>query len=517
MVLRCAWGTCNVDERYPERLQNGVKLILFPKPKTNLQKCLRWIKACGRPHEQLNIQRINKHKAVCSKHFVGGNGPTVEFPDPLQADGSAVRPTRPLRKRTSTFTESNPVSKKKKLLCTTDIEHGEDVNSTTETETSNNTSSGNNISIQTEEPWISPFEMFAMATELHVLREKEKQYEATICTLKEEIKELKDKLSSDDQKPSFGVDEVIRREGKLKNLFKYYTGIVYIRFAGLLAFLVSDGSSVNYEKGRKDISMLSLQDGLFLTLCRLRHNFGLKDLSVRFKLSLQSSGIVFNTWISLMYYKLGQLCIWPHRDVIINNMPKDFKNDYPTTLVIIDGTEFRTQSPCALGLQSQLYSDYKSSTTLKALIGCDPNGSVIFASELFTGCISDKQICEQSGFYNVLESLKLEGYVKDGDAIMADKGFTIREELSNLNLVLNIPPMASSTSQMSVSDTLLTEKIAKHRVHIERLIAKVKTYKMLSVRIPTSLFKNINKIWSVCCHLTLFHDVFVTDSKNCSI
>lgn len=51
-----------------------------------------------------------------------------------------------------------------------------------------------------------------MATGLHVLREKEKQYEATICTLKEEIKELKDKLSSDDQKPSFGVDEVIRRE-----------------------------------------------------------------------------------------------------------------------------------------------------------------------------------------------------------------------------------------------------------------------------------------------------------------
>lgn len=67
MVLRCAWGTCNVDERYPERLRNGVRLILFPKPKTNLEKCLRWIKACGRPHDQLNVQRINKHKAVCSK------------------------------------------------------------------------------------------------------------------------------------------------------------------------------------------------------------------------------------------------------------------------------------------------------------------------------------------------------------------------------------------------------------------------------------------------------------------
>ena len=81
----------------------------------------------------------------------------------------------------------------------------------------------------------------------------------------------------------------------------------------------------------------------FLTLCRLRHNFGLKNISVRFELSLQSSGVVFNTWISLMYLELGQLCIWPHRNVIISNMPKDFKQCYPTTLVIIDGTEFKSQ------------------------------------------------------------------------------------------------------------------------------------------------------------------------------
>lgn len=99
-----------------------------------------------------------------------------------------------------------------------------------------------------------------------------------------------------------------------------------------------------------------------------------------------------------MYFKLGQLCIWPHRDVIINNIPKDFKHDYPRTLVIIDGTEFRIQAPCALGLQSQLYIDHKFSTTLKALIGCDPNGSVIFASELFTARISDKQIVNSLDF-----------------------------------------------------------------------------------------------------------------------
>ena len=58
-----------------------------------------------------------------------------------------------------------------------------------------------------------------------------------------------------------------------------------------------------------------------------------------------------------------------------------------------------------LALQSQLYSDYKSSTTLKGLIGCDPNGSVIFISGLFTGSMSNKQITKQSGFLDVLEKM----------------------------------------------------------------------------------------------------------------
>ena len=57
---------------------------------------------------------------------------------------------------------------------------------------------------------------------------------------------------------------------------------------------------------------------------------------------------------------------------------------------------------------------------------------------------------------------------------------------------------------MSVADSKMTSKIAKHRVHIERLIKKVKTYCIVSDKIPTSLFHTINQIWTVCCYLTLF-------------
>jgi hypothetical protein len=232
---------------------------------------------------------------------------------------------------------------------------------------------------------------------------------------------------------------------------------------------------------------------------------------MRFELTVQSAGSIFNTWVDHMYFKFGQSSIWPHRDTIMKNMPKEFKMDFPNTLIIIDGTELKTQTPCALGLQSQLHSDYKSSTTLKALIGCDPSGSVTFISELFTGSISDKAITEQSGFYDLITQLKQHGYVKEGDAVMADKGFTIGGELKELGLSLNIPPFSASGSQMSAGDSYKTQKIAKHRVHIERLIAKVKTFQILSNTIPTYLFQSINKIWSICCFLTLFQDTFVTD------
>ncbi|KAI8484842.1 hypothetical protein Bbelb_374390 [Branchiostoma belcheri] len=38
-----------------------------PKPKTRLEACMRWIKACGRPHWQLNVGKITKDTYVCSK------------------------------------------------------------------------------------------------------------------------------------------------------------------------------------------------------------------------------------------------------------------------------------------------------------------------------------------------------------------------------------------------------------------------------------------------------------------
>lgn len=59
----------------------------------------------------------------------------------------------------------------------------------------------------------------------------------------------------------------------------------------------------------------------------------------------------------------------------------------------IDGTstELNIQRPSSLTKQSQCYSDYKSSTPLKEIVGIDPKGSIIFSSMLFSGSMSDNE------------------------------------------------------------------------------------------------------------------------------
>ena len=123
-------------------------------------------------------------------------------------------------------------------------------------------------------------------------------------------------------------------------------------------------------------------------------------------------------------------------------MTEGFKRLYPKTRVILDCTEIYVQSPSFLLLQSQLYSTYKSNTTLKGLVGIAPHGAITFVSALYTGSISDKEITRVSGILDLLET---------GDAVMADKGFDIGDMLRDKGIGLNLPPFLRYSGQFALS------------------------------------------------------------------
>ena len=121
---------------------------------------------------------------------------------------------------------------------------------------------------------------------------------------------------------------------------------------------------------RKYYSNLSVEDDFLLVLMKLRLGLWTIDLAVvRFNISEGTVSKLFTTWINYLYVRLGDLKISPQRNVIIANMPPNFKEKYPNTVIIIDATELRIQTPSSLLRQSQSYSSYKSTNTFKSLIG----------------------------------------------------------------------------------------------------------------------------------------------------
>ena len=259
----------------------------------------------------------------------------------------------------------------------------------------------------------------------------------------------------------------------------------------------SDASETPSPAGRPRNMLLI--DEFFMFLCRMRAGLLEQDLAVRFNIHISSCSRKIITWCNFLYFVLGSMSIWPSREQVDRHMPQCFKNVYPKTRVILDCTEIRTQAPSSLVLSSQFYSNYKSSHTLKALIGIAPNGATTFISTLYTGCISDVEIVKLSGILDLIEQ---------GDSVMADKGFTIEDDLKIRGATLNIPPFLRDTNSISGQFTLKeieqTQQIAAIRIHVERAIRRIKEFHFFDSVVPLTLTGSINQLWTVCSALCNF-------------
>jgi len=257
---------------------------------------------------------------------------------------------------------------------------------------------------------------------------------------------------------------------------------------------------------RPSAHKLSVEDEYLLVLMKLRMGLSTIDLAERFCVTESTVVNIFLTWINYLYVTLGSLKIWPHRDIILNNSPGEFLEKYPNNIVIIDATELKIQVPSALQKHSETYSTYKSHTTMKCLLGVDAKGGIMFISQLYEGSISDKQIVERSGFLEILRQKVMSGEIKKGDSIMADKGFDIHDDLKKLDLKLNIPPYLKDKVGFEEDDVIKTQTVARHRIHVERAICKIRRFRIFHSIIPVTMFGSINQIWSVACLLSNFQN-----------
>ena len=82
-------------------------------------------------------------------------------------------------------------------------------------------------------------------------------------------------------------------------------------------------------------------------------------------------------------------------------------------------------------------------------------------SEAWSGCTSDKFLTENCGFLNNLTP---------GDLVLADRGFTVCEEVWCHQVELNILAFTKGKNQLDPLDVEETHKIANICIHVEHVI-----------------------------------------------
>ena len=114
------------------------------------------------------------------------------------------------------------------------------------------------------------------------------------------------------------------------------------------------------------------------------------------------------------------------------------------------------------------------------------------------------QITKDCGILDMLEH---------GDSVMADKEFDIQNDLPD-GVSLNIPPFLHGEQHLTLEDETEPRRIASIRIHVERAIVKIKTFRILSTIFPISMPAYLSKIWVICRYQSNFLPPLVVNKNE---
>ncbi|XP_065667766.1 uncharacterized protein LOC136088048 [Hydra vulgaris] len=188
-------------------------------------------------------------------------------------------------------------------------------------------------------------------------------------------------------------------------------------------------------------------------------------------------------------------------------MPQSMNDKFPNIKCIIDCVEIKVAVPQSLTVHKLLYSDYKSHTTVKILVGIAPGGGFTFISAAYPGSISDKELTIKSGLLNP-------NLWNHGEEVMADRGFTIQDYLSPFGVKLITPSFLRNREQFTETEVIQSQQIASERIHVERMIQRLKCFHIFDRVIPLNMIGSLNQIVTVCGILTNFHEPIIKNAQK---
>lgn len=255
------------------------------------------------------------------------------------------------------------------------------------------------------------------------------------------------------------------------------TGIHSINLLNELTKCVDDIAS---ESPLKKFSLCT-RDRIVLTMMKIKLNISFSALAAIFDLSnSQTCANYFYDTVIILSKVLRCMIFWPEKEDILKNMPKCFSK-FKCTRAILDAYEITVEKPKCIKCRVRLYSQYKKNFTAKVMMVCSPSGLITLCAGSFGGRASDKVVTKHTGVYTMCDP---------GDGLMVDKGFNIDDECTD-NMIKLIRPPFQRNKKYSKAESVECAKIARARVHVERVIQRIREFGLLRGKIP----------WTICPYI----------------
>ncbi|XP_039864762.1 uncharacterized protein LOC120719547 [Simochromis diagramma] len=414
----------------------------------------------------LRLKHPPKRVYVCSFHFIDKK-PTELHPDPelyLGYDRPPPKKRRKLTRTTLSVTASSNTNKNTESVPDSTVLRSVELDQAS-------------TSTQPPEPHLHS---------VHTQWEDPSQQDHQYCN-RSRRKDVQDKMTQCDEVAYF----ILQNDADAL----LYTGIDLETFNTLVSTLEG------YDNNE---FTMSVRDQVLMTLMKLKSNRVIGDLSRQFHISQSMASKIISHWLDKLEEVLRPLIPWLPKETIQATMPEAFKKNFPNTTCIIDCSETLLQKPRNLGSRGESYSHYYSHNTVKYLVAVAPCGLIMFVSAAYGGRCSDKFITMDSGILT---------YLKPGDEVMADRGFTIKDLLFERKVRLVIPAFTKKRRQLTEEQVTYTRRIANVRIHVERAIRRLKVYKILSQIVPISMAPKVDKILRICAALVNLREDLIRDTQ----
>ncbi|XP_060804273.1 uncharacterized protein LOC106136451 isoform X2 [Amyelois transitella] len=239
---------------------------------------------------------------------------------------------------------------------------------------------------------------------------------------------------------------------------------------------------------------------ILLCLKKIRLDTKFSELADEFGMSVSYACKIFLKNIPIICSVMSPFIVNLETNSIKQCLPMAFRHKYHNVSCIIDCLEIEIQKPSNAVNQALTWSDYKKANTLKYLISSTPDGLVNYISPGYGGRTSDVCVVETCNFLNTLEK---------GSCILADRGFKhIEQMVLQASLHLVRPPSVSTGSKLSKEEARQTKQIASLRIHIERVIRRLREFAMLKPHacINNYLIKILDEVIIIACALINLQD-----------